>query len=67
MDLPDNIHKAVKRGKRGLRQQTFVFSLAEMKNDANDTINAFCEAHNVSSIVFNESKGHLVYVIIYKL
>lgn len=50
-----------------LRQRTFVFSLAEMKADANDIINAFCEAHNVLSIVFSESKGNLVYVIIYKV
>ncbi|MBQ8969154.1 MAG: hypothetical protein IJ064_05430 [Bacteroidaceae bacterium] len=68
MDLPDNIGEAVMRPrKRGLRQQTFVFSLADMRNDANETINAFCETHNVLSIVFSESKGNLVYVIIYKV
>lgn len=68
MDLPKNIGRAVMKPKSGgLRQQTFVFTLADMKNDANETINAFCETHNVLSIVFSESKGNLVYVIIYKV
>ena len=68
MDLPKNIYKGTLKPKNGgLRQQTFVFTLADMKNDANDTINAFCEMHNVLSIVFSESKGNLVYVIIYKV
>lgn len=67
MDLPKNIN-AVSKGHRGIRQHTFVFSLTDAKvGDANDTINAFCETHNVLSIVFSESKGNLVYVIIYKL
>lgn len=67
MDLPDNIRQAVGRKVRGgLHQHTFVFSLAEMKDDANDTLDAFCDTHNVLSIVFNESKGNFIYVLIYK-
>lgn len=68
MDLPKNVNRAVLQPKNGgLRQHTFVFTMADMKNDANETINAFCETHNVLSIVFSESKGNLVYVLIYKV
>ena len=68
MELPNNIKTAVPRPKRGLRQHTFVFSLNDVKlGDANETVNAFCETHDVLSIVFSESKGNLVYVIIYKV
>ncbi len=68
MDLPRNITKGTLRPRNGgLRQHTFIFSQAEMKEDGNDTINAFCDTHNVLSIVFSESKGNLVYVIIYKV
>ena len=67
MDLPNTIGRAVHRHNGGLRQQTFIFSQAEMKEDGNDTVNSFCETHNVLSIVFSESKGNLVYVIIYKV
>lgn len=68
MDVPDNIRAAVARPRKGLRQQTFVFSLHDAKfGNANENINAFCETHDVLSIVFSESKGNLVYVIIYKV
>lgn len=68
MDVPSNIRTAVARPRKRLRQQTFVFSLYDTKfGDANETINAFCETHDVLSIVFSESKGNLVYVIIYKV
>lgn len=68
MDVPSNIREAVSKPRKGLRQHTFVFSLNDVKlGDANDTVNAFCETHDVLSIVFSESKGNLVYVIIYKV
>lgn len=68
MDVPSNIRTAVARTRKGLRQHTFVFSLTDVKfGEANDTVNAFCEKHDVLSIVFSESKGNLVYVIIYKV
>ena len=68
MDVPNNIKEAISRPRKGLRQQTFVFSLHDAKfGDANDTVNAFCETHDVLSIVFSESRGNLVYVIIYKV
>lgn len=50
----------------GLRQHTFVFKLEDIEHDGNDTLDAFCEQHNVISIVFSESKGKLIYVIIFK-
>lgn len=68
MDVPNNIKEAIAKPRKGLRQQTFVFSLHDVKlGDANDTVNAFCETHDVLSIVFSESRGNLVYVIIYKV
>lgn len=68
MDVPSNIKEAISRPRKGLRQHTFVFSLTDVKfGEANDTVNAFCETHDVLSIVFSESKGNLVYVIIYKV
>ena len=68
MDMPSNIKEAISRPRKGLRQHTFVFSLHDAKfGDANDTVNAFCETHDVLSIVFSESRGNLVYVIIYKV
>lgn len=68
MDVPNNIKEVISKLRKGLRQHTFVFSLHDVKlGDANDTVNAFCETHDVLSIVFSESKGNLVYVIIYKV
>lgn len=55
----------VKYCKSGLRQQTFVFDPAEM-DEGNVTLNKFCEAHHVLSIIFSESKGKLVYVLLYR-
>lgn len=55
----------VKYCKSGLRQQTFVFDPAEMV-EGNVTLNEFCEAHHVLSIIFSESKGKLVYVLLYR-
>ncbi len=53
--------------KGGLRTRTFVFSITDMENGSgNDSLDAFCEAHNVLSVVFNESKGKLIYVLIYR-
>ena len=50
-----------------LRASTFVFSIADMEHGSgNATIDDFCENHNVLSVVFSESKGKLVYVLIYK-
>ena len=67
MDEPKRISKAVKRSiGGGLRQHTFVFKLEDIEHDGNDTLDAFCEQHNVISIVFSESKGKLIYVIIVK-
>lgn len=67
MDVPKRISQAVKRSMGGgLRQHTFVFKLEDIEHDGNDTFDAFCEAHNVISIVFSESKGKLIYVIIFK-
>ncbi len=54
------------RQKGNLRQHTFVFSLADMKKNANEVMNTFCAEHNVLSIIFSEVQGNLVYVIIYK-
>ena len=67
MGLPKNVSEAVKRSVRGgLRQHTFVFKLDDIEQDGNDTLDDFCEVHNVISIVFSESKGKLIYVLIYK-
>jgi hypothetical protein len=66
MDVPKTIEKAVRRPARGgLHQHTFVFKLEEIEH-CNDTLDAFCDAHNVISIVFSESKGKLVYCFIFK-
>ena len=62
-----NEKKSLRPQKGGLRTRTFVFPISEMENGSgNDTLEAFCEAHNVLSVVFNESKGKLIYVLIYK-
>ena len=67
MGFHKNISEAVKRSERGgLRQHTFVFKLDEIEQDGNEKLDEFCEAHNVISIVFSESKGKLIYVIIFK-
>jgi hypothetical protein len=67
MDVPTKVKNAVRTShNKGLRQHTFVFTPGDMEANGNDTLNAFCEAHNVLSIVFAESKGKLVYVLIYK-
>lgn len=60
-------YRSAKPVKVGLRTHTFVFTIADMEHGSgNDTINDFCEKHNVLSVVFSESKGKLVYVLIYK-
>lgn len=67
MEVPNKIKNAVRTtANKGLRQHTFVFTPGDMEINGNDTLNAFCETHNVLSIVFAESKGKLVYVLIYK-
>ena len=67
MGLHKDVSEAAKRSVRGgLRQHTFVFKLDDIEQDGNDTLDAFCEKHNVISIVFSEAKGKLIYVLIYK-
>jgi hypothetical protein len=60
-------NKTAKQQKGRLRTRTFVFAISDMETGSgNSTLEAFCEAHNVLSVVFNESKGKLIYVLIYK-
>lgn len=63
--INSSMMNGMKYCKSGLRQHTFVFEPADMEN-GNKALDEFCEKHNVLSIIFSESKGKLVYVMLYK-
>ena len=65
--MNNNDNRSAMQKKGNLRTHTFVFTVAEMRSGSgNATLGDFCDKHNVLSVVFSETKGNLVYVIIYK-